>query len=387
MCQGNDEAEAMLRLSFCEGIGPVAVHRLLDVFGSAAEVLGASAGALRKIEGIGPETVSRIRKGPDPQKLERELDLAERSRTRFIPSTSPDYPHPLKQLGEDAPPLLRVRGDYRRPDMLAMALVGSRRCTHYGVSQARRFAMGLCGMEFTIVSGLARGIDAEAHRATIQARGRTLAVLGCGLSRLDALNDPELALEVADHGALISELPMRAPPLPRHFPPRNRLISGLSLGVLVLEAGKKSGSLITARWAGEQGKSVFALPGQVDSSASRGCHALIRDGATLVENPRELVEELGPLSDPLRLPEEESDDGEAGRDTSGRTVTDPREMTLNDREQTILETLGTSPLPVDSVIDSTGLPASIVSSTLLTLEIKGLIQQLPGGNYVRASGA
>jgi DNA processing protein len=242
--------------------------------------------------------------------------------------------------------------------------------------------MQLGGMGFTIVSGMARGIDTESHRAAIQSGAPTIAVLGCGLSRIDSLHDPELALEICENGALISELPMDAPPLPKHFPPRNRLISGLSLGVVVLEARKRSGSLITARHAGEQGKDVFALPGNVTSGSSSGCHKLIRDGATLVENPVEIIEELGPLSSPVELPRR---DNSLSRQTSGEgyTLEDPRVLSINERERQVFEMLSHTPVQIDDLTDKAGLPSSVVSSTLLTLEIRGLIKRLPGQNYVR----
>jgi DNA processing protein len=237
--------------------------------------------------------------------------------------------------------------------------------------------MGLSSMGFTIVSGLAWGTDSEAHRGALQAGGRTIAVLGCGLGQVESLPEAELAREIPEHGALISELPMTIPPKPENFPPRNRLISGLSLGVLVVEAAAHSGSLITARLAGEQGKAVFAVPGSVDSPTSRGCHALIRDGAVLVESPRDLVEGLGPLSEPLELPAQEPGAPEPVR------VSDPRALALNERERQIFDLLTQTSTHIDAIITQTGLAPAIVSSTLLTLEIRGLVRQLPGQQYAR----
>jgi len=384
MAHSETETLAALKLSLCEGVGGVVIHRLIEGLGSAEAALAAPVDRLCQVEGISEELARRIHRGPDERAVETELDFMQRGHVRLVPVTSEDYPLPLKHLDADAPPLLRMRGDYQRRDMLSVAIVGSRRSTHYGRTQARRFAMGLSGMGFTIVSGLARGIDAEAHRASLQAKGRTIAVLGCGLGMLDKLDEPDLALEIAENGALISELPMLAPPLPGHFPPRNRLISGLSLGVLVVEAGKKSGSLITARWGGQQGKAVFALPGNVDSPASHGCHQLIRDGALLVQDPRDVAEGLGPLSDPLELPAAAGQ--EPSEEDTGRpmTVDDARALTLNEREKQIYGLIEQAPLHIDVVIAQSGLPASIVSSTLLTLEIRGLARQLPGQRYVRA---
>jgi len=378
MTDHEEETLALLRLSLCEGIGTVAVHRLVETFGSARAALQASDDLLRTAVGLQPAAVCSLRRGPDAQVVESELDLAERAGVRLVPFFSEDYPRPLLHLGTGAPPLLWIKGDYERRDQLAMAIVGSRRCSHYGRAQARRFAMALAGMGFTIVSGLAWGVDSEAHRAALQAGGRTIAVLGCGLGRLDSLPEAELALEIPSKGALISELPMNAPARAENFPPRNRLISGLSLGVVVAEASARSGTLITARHAGEQGKCVFAIPGNVDVPTSRGCHGLIRDGAVLVQDPRDVVESLGPLSEPLELPGMPEGAGES------HGVGDARALALNERERHIYDLLGPSPLQIDAIITQAGLPAAVVSSTLLTLEIRGLVKQLPGQRYARA---
>jgi DNA processing protein len=377
MASIDDETFALLKLSTCEGIGNESIHRLLQRFESARAALDAGRQNLLEVEGVGETLARRITSGPDMNRIERELDLMERARTRLVAIGSENYPVPLTHLGTSAPPLIRVRGEIQRRDMLSVAIVGSRNCTHYGRSQSRRFAMSLTGMGFSIVSGLARGIDSEAHRGAIQAKGRTIALLGCGLARIDSLEDPELALSVCENGALVSELPMDAPPLPRHFPPRNRLISGLSLGVVVVQASRKSGSLITARWAGEQGKSVFAIPGQVDSSASHGCHQLIRDGAVLVETPREVLDELGPISEPLPAPSGE--DKQETQDADEASYAVP----LTDRQKSVLELIGAEPCQIDAIIDQTGMAPSLVSSTLLTLEIRGIIRRLPGQSYVR----
>jgi len=372
------ETLALLKLTMSEGVGNAAVHRLVEEFGSAEAALSAPKHRLREVEGIYGSAVESLSHGPDESAVEIELELMSRAKVRLVPFFSEDYPPPLKQLESDAPPLLWMRGDYERRDQLAVAMVGSRRCSHYGRTQARRFAMALAGMGFTIVSGLARGIDSEAHRGALQGGARTIAVLGCGLGQVPGLDDYELACEIAEHGALISELPMRTPPRPGNFPPRNRLISGLSLGVLVVEASTRSGSLITARWAGEQGKSVFAVPGDVENPTSRGCHRLIRDGAVLVDDPRDVVEGLGPLSEPIDLVAAQ------GNQDAQMSVDDARALALNERERQMFDLLGRSPVHIDSFVAETGLPVSIVSSTLLTLEIRGLAKQLPGQNYVRA---
>jgi DNA processing protein len=373
---GSDEL-ALLRLTLCAGVSNASVLALMERFGSAEEALAAPHEELAQVPGISHRAVRSIRAGPSEETLEKELDLMERHRVALLPFGVEGYPPSLRHLGPDAPVLLRLRGEYRRSDQLAVAVVGARRCSHYGRKMAGRIAGDLAARGFIVVSGMAQGVDAAAHRAALRAGGRTLAVLGCGLAY--RLPDAAMALaaEIAEEGAVISELPMETPPRPGNFPPRNRIISGLSLGVVVVEAACRSGSLITARHAGDQGRAVFAVPGPVDSPMSRGSHALIRDGAVLVENAVDVVEGLGPLSQPIELPAS----GRPGAE--GSSIADPRVLALNERERTILDMLVGSPMHIDEVIADTELPASVVSSTLLTLEVRGLIQQLPGQRYVR----
>jgi DNA processing protein len=311
--------------------------------------------------------------------LEDELEALDRFKSRLVPFFSDEYPSLLKHLGPSAPVLLRVRGEYLPQDRLAVALVGSRRCSLYGRKQAGRFSCDLAGMGFTIVSGLAWGIDQAAHRGAIAAGGRTLAVLGCGLDQILGGREAELALDIADKGALISELPMGTPGRAGNFPARNRIISGLSLGVVVVEAASRSGSLITARLAAEQGRAVFAVPGPVDSSTSRGTHALIRDGAVLVESATDVADGLGPLDDPLPLPR-----GGREAEVESQPLQDPRVLALNERERAIYDLLSSSPIHIDQVLEAAGLPISMVSATLLTLEIRGIVTQHPGQLYARA---
>jgi len=377
MSDYREEALAVLTLTLCKGVSHGTIHALVDHFGSAAAALKAPAAELEQVEGVGPAVAQAIRRGPGQGKLEREIELMERHRARLVPFFSEDYPAPLKHLERDAPACLRMKGDYRAGDRLAIAVVGSRRCSTYGRQQARRLACDLATMGFTVVSGMARGIDTAAHRGALLGRGRTLGVLGCGLGYELSPEGMALAAEVLENGALLSELPMQTPPRPGNFPPRNRLVSGLCLGVVVVEASARSGSLITARLAGEQGREVFAVPGPVDRPTSRGCHRLIRDGAILVEDARDVVEALGPLSEPIALQPPQ----EAGR--AAEPTYDPRVLALNERERRIYELLGSAPQHIDEVVSRTQLPPSIVSSTLLTLEIRGLIQRLAGNRYVR----
>jgi len=377
MSDHQQETEALLRLSLCKGVSNRTIYALIQRFGSAGEALRAPAGELERADGLTAAARRAVQRGADEARVERELALMEVHGVRLVPFFSDDYPAPLKHLDADAPALLRVQGDYTGRDELAIAVVGARRCSAYGRDQAGRMACDLAGMGFTVISGLAYGIDTAAHRGALMGGGRTIAVLGCGLGCDMPEHVAQLADDIAANGALMSELPMEAPPRPGNFPPRNRIISGLSLGVAVIEAAARSGSLITARLAGEQGKAVFALPGNVDSPTSRGCHMLIRDGATLVTSARDLVEDLGPLTEPFRLPAEE------GGHDEPQQVTDPRMLTLNDRERRILDMLTSTPMHIDGVVAETDLPPSVVASTLLTMEIRGLLRQVAGQRYVR----
>jgi DNA processing protein len=372
------ETLALLRLSLCKGVSHGTIYALVERFGSAVAALESGSSALQEVEGIGPGAARAIGAAPDGDAIERELELTEKHRARLVPYFADEYPSTLRHLDRAAPVLLRVRGELKREDALAVAVVGSRHCSAYGRKQASRLASDLASMGFTIVSGMAAGIDAAAHRGALLGRGRTIAVLGCGLSRVDE-PQMELMLEIAEHGSVVTELAMETPARPGNFPPRNRIISGLSLGVVVVEAATRSGSLITARLAGEQGRAVCAVPGNVDSPASHGCHQLIRDGAVLVESARDVAEALGPLAEPVLIVHDAAG-GEAG---SSAQVEDARVLALNDRERGIFEMVGPSPIHIDEVVTETGLPPSIVSSTLMTLEIRGLIRQLAGQRYVR----
>jgi DNA processing protein len=274
----------------------------------------------------------------------------------------------------DPPSLIYLRGTIEPRDQLAIALVGSRRCTPYGMRVAERLAGSLARVGLTVVSGLARGIDAAAHRGAIKAGGRTLAVLANGLAEMYPPEHLDLAREVSEAGAVISEMPMRQQPLAGLFPQRNRIISGLCLGVVVVEATPRSGSLSTARHAVEQNREVFAVPGPVDSLPSQGCHRLIRDGARLVETVDDILDELGPLVREIRPSAEET------------PVRHPAELALSDLERSLLGKLDDTPVAVDELIGRTGLTASQVLATLSVLEVRRLVRRLPGHQFVRAMG-
>jgi DNA processing protein len=283
----------------------------------------------------------------------------------------PEYPTLLAEI-PDPPYILFCRGTTEARDALSVAIVGSRRCTLYGRQQAERLAGALARAGMTIVSGLARGIDAAAHRGAIEADGRTLAVLANGLGSIYPPEHKSLSEEVSQHGALLSELPIDFVPLPGLFPQRNRIISGLSLGVIVVEAARNSGALHTVRHAMEQGREVFAVPGRVDSLASEGCHALIRDGVILVRHVDDILESLGPLCSPVQS-------------IHAVDVLSPRELALNEFERQVLNLVGMEPTHLDEVLRSCEIEAGRVLSTLTVLEMKRMVRRLPGGYLVRAT--
>lgn len=293
------ETVNLLRLTLTPGLGPTLIARALEAFGSAGAALGTNEHALRRLKGIGEEKARSIAQGfaASAALAEDELALAEKLGVGIIGITDPAYP-PLLRSIPTAPPILFVRGrlDARTDDRYGIAIVGSRSCTQYATEQAERFAMGLGQSGLTVVSGGARGVDTAAHRAALRVKARTIAVLGCGLAECYPPDNQELFDRIVgeDHGAIVSELPLRTPPNAENFPARNRIISGLSLGVLVVEAGRRSGALITARQAVEEhGREVFALPARVDSAAAEGSLNLLKTGgAQLVTHPDDILHAL-----------------------------------------------------------------------------------------------
>lgn len=315
------DVRAWLRLTLTPGLGPVLIARLVARFGSPDAVFSASAAELAQVQGISESrsaTLARAIRDADTT-ADRELEAVERIGGCVIPIDHADYPPLLREIA-DPPPVLYVRGNLavHADDFHAVAVVGSRRCTSYGIEQAERFSGVLARAGLTIASGGARGIDTAAHRGALRAQGRTIAVLGCGLGRCYPPENAELFEKVAANGALVSELPIDTPPNSENFPARNRIISGLALGVLVIEAGDKSGALITARKAGaEHGREVMVVPGRVDSPASHGSHQLLKKGEGL------LVTEPGDVLDILRQPAGHHHDGtHAVRYAPARDMTD-----------------------------------------------------------------
>jgi DNA processing protein len=366
----DDAARAdSLRLSLISGIGPRLRKALLDRFGTASAVLAAAPSELREVPGIGAELTRRIAVARQEIDVQAEFELCAAHRITILADDDPGYPRSLIEI-HDPPGILFVRGQILPPDALAIAIVGSRHATQYGKAQAERLAGSLARAGITIVSGLARGIDAAAHRGALAAGGRTLAVLGSGVLNLYPPEHAGLAEEVIARGAVISEAPPRSPPLSGAFPQRNRIISGMSLGVLVVEASTHSGALITARHAMEQGREVYAVPGRVDNRMAHGCHRLLRDGAKLVETADDVLEELGPLVAPTT-------------GAAGEAVHHPAELLLNEVEHQVLATIGGEPTTIDTIVATSGLPTGQVLATLSVLEMRRVIKRLSGNLVAR----
>jgi len=378
--ENSPDIEKWIKLIRAEGVGPVSFGKLLKRFGSVDAALGASVSGLAKVEGIGFKTAERIASTRDKFDTGAEVELAEKLGVWMVHIEDTRYPALLKQI-YDPPPVLYIKGTLGREDNLAIAIVGSRRCSLYGQEQASRLAHLLAASGFTIVSGLARGIDTAAHQGALAAEGRTLAVQGCGLANVFPPENKRLSELISLSGAYISELPLRYEPLAENFPPRNRIIGGLCLGTIIIEASLRSGALITARTALESNREVMAVPGKIDSPVSKGSHQLIKQGATLVESVEDVMEALGYVGDQLKdhATLAASEATEKAKTPLFETV----RFSLKGREKQIYESLGAEPLHADEVIAETGLPPGGVSGALISLRLKGLIRQLPGNLFAR----
>jgi DNA processing protein len=362
-----DGIERWIALGRVKGLGGVGFKKLVAHFRDPIEAFAASERELAAIEGLNQEVIESLQSFADWRRVEDEVSRIRNLGVSVIPFTDAAYPSHLRMIA-DPPPLLYLKGELRSGDEKAVAVVGSRSASDYGRRVARDLCRGLTSLGFTVVSGMARGIDGVAHEATLAAGGRTLAVLGCGVDRIYPPEHALLYQRICERGAIISELPLGTRPMAFHFPARNRLISGLSLGVVVVEATEKSGSLITASLALEQGREVFAVPGEVGASRSRGAHRLIRQGAKLVESVDDIVDEIAPQL-------------LAGRQAS--PVKPKRTLGPNASEdmQKIYALLQQGSLHIDQVIEGSGCSPSRVSEILLELELEGFLRQLPGQRY------
>jgi len=365
-----DEALAdALRLALVPGVGPRLRKSLLEEFGTASGVFAAAPSDWRRVPGIGSELTRRLAVAREDIDVQAEIDLCREHNIRILAETDDDYPRTLREI-HDPPGILFVRGQIMPQDAIAIAIVGSRHATHYGLTQAERLAGSLARAGLTIVSGLARGIDGAAHRGALAAGGRTIAVLGSGILNLYPPEHAELADEVVRQGAIVSEAPPRSPPMSGAFPQRNRIITGMSLGTVVVEASVKSGALISARHAMEQGREVYAVPGRVDNRMAHGCHRLIRDGAKLVETAEDVLEELGPLVAPAT-------------NAAGDEVHHPAELLLNELEQQVLAAIDSEPTTIDAIVFQSQLPASQVLATISVLEMRHLVKRTSGTTVCR----
>ena len=343
---------------------------LLEHFGLIENIFSAARAPLEKILAGKSAAVEAILAGVDAAAFEPELTWLNDPQHHLMTWSDADYPRLLREI-PDPPVMLYIIGERQLLSQPQLAIVGSRNPTPAGRENAEAFARALSGVGLTITSGMALGVDGAAHRGALEAGGKTIAVAGTGLDRVYPARHRELAHLIAQQGALVSEFPLGTPPRPENFPVRNRIISGLSLGTLVVEAALQSGSLITARLAAEQGREVFAIPGSIHSPQARGCHALIRQGAKLVEIAQDILEELGPLAQLTCLPREDE------KKSTATKIAAPLAQ--------LLEHVGYDPVSIDALIERSGLTADAVSSMLLQMELQGLVTASAGGKYQRIS--
>jgi len=365
-----ESREALVALNMIEHIGPIRVRQLLERFGDASAILAASKTQLLQARNIGEETAEAIAHWEKTVDLTAELKRIEEFGCRVVIQTDPEYPELLRQI-YDPPIVLYVKGDLLPKDKNAIAIVGSRMTTPYGTESARKLAYQLGYVGMTVVSGGARGIDSAAHQGAMSAKARTLAVLGTGINLVTPPENSELFSRIASNGALITQFPFNRPPDKQSFPIRNRIVAGMTLGTVVVEANLTSGALITANFATDYGRQVFAVPGRIDSPRSKGCHELIKKGAKLCESAEDILCEFEYLFPPSNRPP-------APNETGARPA-----LELSEHEQKVYGTLDHEEVSIDDVIRHSGLPSSTVSVALLGLEMKRLIRQLPGKMFCR----
>jgi DNA processing protein len=351
-----------IALSMLQDIGPVGARKLLSVLGTPERIFNSEFDALLAVEGIGINRARNIKEFSSWKDIEKQIKVLEKSDIKAVSFGDSSYPEMLRET-EDAPIIVYIKGDIQPQDRYAIAIVGSRKPTHYGVSVTEKISEELASMGFTIVSGMARGIDALSHTGALRAGGRTIAVLGSGLDVPYPPENKMLMEKIAGSGCVMTEFPPGTLPEKENFPRRNRLISGLSLGVLVIEATSDSGSLITARYALEQSREVFAVPGNITAPNSEGTNELIRNGAILTQKAEDIVEELAPVLKGFIRSK------------------DKIRIEVTDEEKKICNLLSGEPRQIDIISRESGLPASKVLGILLGLELKGAVKQTTGKRF------
>ena len=363
-----ENREALVALNMVDHVGPVRLRQLLQVFGEPTAILQASKRQLLNVQGVGEDTATAISNWETTIDLAAELKRVSEFGCHVVIQDDQEYPELLKQI-YDPPIVLYVKGTLLAKDKNAVAMVGSRQTTHYGLEVARKLGYQLGYLGVTVVSGGARGIDTAAHQGALNANGRTVAVLGTGINIVFPPENAELFERIATNGAVVTQFPFNRPADKQSFPIRNRIVAGMSLGTVVVEANLTSGALITANFATDYGRQVFAVPGRIDSPRSKGCHDLIKKGAKLCEGAEDILSEFEYLFPPTN------------RSSDPAAVA---ALTLSENEQIVYDALNDAEeLAIDEIIRASSLPASVVSVVLLSLEMKKLIRQLPGKLFVR----
>jgi DNA processing protein len=369
---GMDSREALIALNLIEHVGPVRARLLLEHFGDAPQILAASKSALLRVRNIGDETAEAIANWEKTIDLAGELKRISDFGSHVLIQSDENYPAVLREI-YDPPLVLYVKGELTAKDKNAVAMVGSRSTTHYGIETARKLAYQLAYVGVTVVSGGARGIDTAAHQGALAAKGRTVCVLGTGVNIVFPPENKDLFERIAANGAVITQFPFNRNGDKQSFAIRNRIIAGMALGTVVVEADLHSGALITSNFATEYGRQVFAVPGRIDSPRSKGCHDLIKKGAKLCEGAEDILSEFEYLFPGSNRPP-----------SPGETGVLPA-LELSSNEQKVYDALDEEERSIDEVIRKSGLPSSAVSVALLSLEMKRVIKQLPGKLFVRNS--
>lgn len=367
-----DSREALVALNLVEHVGPVRVRQLLDHFGDAPAILGASKQQLLRVRGIGDDTAESIARWEATVDLAGELKRISDFGCHVVIQADAEYPELLRQI-YDPPIVLYVKGALEAKDKNGVSMVGSRMTTHYGIEVARKLAYQLAYIGVTVVSGGARGIDTAAHQGALSGKGRTIVVLGTGINIVFPPENRELFERIAASGAVVTQYPFNRNADKQSFAIRNRIVAGMTLGTVVVEANLTSGALITANFATEYGRQVFAVPGRIDSPRSKGCHELIKKGAKLCEGAEDILSEFEYLFPPSNRPPAPNETGVLPA------------LELSDSEQKVFGTLDHEEIGIDEVIRKSGLPSSAVSVALLSLEMKRLVKQLPGKMFIKIS--